>query len=208
MTEFWGGLFMSYTSISSHTVTLLHTTHTHASPHQDTHSAFLSSCHPPAKNTGGKTPFDFRKQINSRVGDQLPDWERAESLWQRRCSSPERISWKLVLGNRTLIVYLMNPGETNTMPWQYVTAKKQSYSVTLLVCDLQRKHQITRHTSYWSHLRFVSQFDLSALHLHSISIQQEHSKVRENWWVSIILPSIDAFYRKPKHFQKRQRQTE
>ncbi len=78
MTEFRGGLLMSYTSTSPHAVTFFPSTHTHT--HAHTHTLLfchlVTHCH----KHRGKTLFGFRKQINSRVGDQLPDLELAESL--------------------------------------------------------------------------------------------------------------------------------
>jgi len=100
MTEF-KGLFMCYTSIAPHTFTLIHSTCTHTGKHKhkNTHcySVILS---PPCHEEGGKTPFNFRKQINSCVGDQLSDWELAECLWQPSCSSPRGILWKTCYGRQ------------------------------------------------------------------------------------------------------------
>lgn len=92
---------MSYTSISPHTVTLLHTTHTHTSPHQDTHSAFLSSCHPPAKNTGGKHHSTLGNKlihmsgINFLTGSEQKASDSAAALLPREFH--ENLFWEIEL---------------------------------------------------------------------------------------------------------------
>lgn len=78
--------FMAHEEKHTHTHTKKDI-HKHKLPQKDAH-CFCVILSPPCQERRGKTPFNFRKQINSRVGDQLSDWEQAERLWQQSCFSP------------------------------------------------------------------------------------------------------------------------
>lgn len=87
-------------------------TGTHKLSHKDTHSAVLSSCHPPAKSTGEKHHSTLGNKL-IHVSQINSDWEQAERLWQCCCFFPWCILWKLVLGSQTLIGFIMKAAETN-----------------------------------------------------------------------------------------------
>lgn len=155
-------------------------TGTHKLLHKDTHSAVLSSCHPPAKST--------REKHHSTLGNKLihvsqisSDWEQAERLWQCCCFFPLEYFMKTCSGksnfnrvynetqwNKHHILAICNSAQTEL----------QQQSLTVIFKKLL--------TSSWSHFHFIFFFCLNPqlCFSHCISIQQKLPLFRKNWWLS------------------------